>query len=154
MAVDLKQLSRRILEECYGEGKLDYLDQVCDSSFVEHDPLTGDADIEGVKNNIRMYRAAFPDMKPAVLMSVVEGDCVVTQWRFKGTHSGKILGFAATGKPITVEGLSLEKFRGAKLVETINEWDCLSFLQQLGAIPRTETLERVRQETREHRAHV
>lgn len=154
MAVDLKQVSRRIIEECYGEGKLEYLDQICDASYVQRDPLTGDADVEGVKNNIRMYRGAFPDMKPTILMSVVEGDCVVTQWRFKGTHSGKILGFAPTGKAVTVDGLSLEKFRGAKLVETVTQWDCLSFLQQLGAIPRSEALERARLETREHRAHV
>lgn len=152
MATDVKQVSRRILEDVYGKGKLEILDQVCESGFAGHDPLTGDTDREGLKDEVRMYRAAFPDMKPTILAQAAEGDVVTTHWRMTGTHENALLGFPPTGKRVTVEGLTLDRFRGGKVFESFTQWDALSFLQQLGAIPG-DLLDRVREETREQRPH-
>jgi predicted ester cyclase len=135
MAVDVKQASRRILEDCFGKGKLEVLDEVCDRSFRTHDPLTGDADLAGFKDEIRMYRAAFPDLKPTLLGACAEGDVVCTFWRMSGTHRMPLMGVDPTGRQVTVEGMTFDRFRDGKLVESFVQWDTLRFLRSLGVLP-------------------
>ena len=153
MAQDLKQIARRMLEEVYGEGNLETLEFVCDESYIAHDPLTGDADIDAVEDNVRMYRAAFPDLTPTILTAVAEGDTVCMRWRMDGTHENPILGIPATGKRISVEGITISKFRGGKIYESFGQWNTLSFLQQLGVVPGLDALTRTRAEEAEAHPH-
>jgi predicted ester cyclase len=138
MAIDIKQVSRKILEDVFGKGKLEYLDQVCDSSFKAHDPLTGDSDIAALKRDVQTYRAAFPDLTPTVLGLCAEGDTVCMLWRCTGTQQNAFMGVKPTGKKITVEGINFDRYRNGKLVESFSQWDTLHFLQELGVIPRFE----------------
>src|SRR6266540_5257032 len=135
MAVDIKQVSRKILEDVFGKGKLEYLDQVCDPSFKSHDPLTGDTDVDGLKQEAQMYRAAFPDLKATLLGSCAEGDTVSTFWRMSGTHEKPLMGIEPTGNEVTVEGISFDRYRNGKLVESFTQWDTLRFLRSLGVLP-------------------
>jgi predicted ester cyclase len=135
MAVDVKQASRTLLEEVFGKGKYEVLDQVCDPSFKSHDPLTGDTDLAGFKQEVQMYRAAFPDLTPTVLGACAEGDTVCTRWRMTGTHKQPLMGVAATGEKVSVEGISFDRYRGGKLVESFAQWDTLRFLRSLGMLP-------------------
>jgi predicted ester cyclase len=138
MAIDIKQVSRTILEEVYGKGRLEYLDQVCDPSFKTHDPLTGEADLAGVKREVETYRSAFPDMKPTVLGLCAEGDTACMHWRVTGTHQKRFLGVEPTGKKVMIEGISFDRFRNGKLIESFTQWDTLALLQALGVVPRIE----------------
>jgi predicted ester cyclase len=138
MAVDIKQVTRTILEDVYGKGKLEYLDQVCDRSFKAHDPMTGEADLAAVKRQVEGYRTAFPDLTPTVLGLCAEGDVVCLHWRCTGTHQKRFLGVEPTGKKVTIEGMSFDRYRGGKLIESFSQWDTLGMLQSLGIIPRIE----------------
>jgi len=135
MAVDIKQAHRRVIEEAFGKGNVDVFDEICDASFRSHDPVTGDSDLNQEKENCRMYRAAFPDLKPTILSSCAEGDVVVTQWRMTGTHQKALMGIEPTGARCTVEGITLARFRAGKLVEDFTQWDALGLLRQLGVAP-------------------
>jgi predicted ester cyclase len=138
MAVDIKKAHRRLLEEVFGEGNLEAFDEICDSGYLGHDPVTGDSDLRQEKENCRMYKTAFPDLQPTILSSYGEGDTVVTRWRMTGTHREELLGIAATGKRCTVEGISIGKFRSGKLLEGWVQWDALGLMRQLGAAPSAE----------------
>jgi predicted ester cyclase len=138
MAVDIKQAQRRLIEEAFGNGNLDVFDEICDRSYRAHDPLTGEADLRQEKEICRMYRTAFPDLKPTLLGTYVDGDTVVTHWRMTGTHGAKLLDIEATGARCTVEGISIAKFRGGKLVEDFTQWDALGLLRQLGVAPSVQ----------------
>jgi len=135
MAVDIKQAHRRVIEEAFGKGNVDVFDEICDPSFRSHDPVTGDADLRQEKENCRMYRTAFPDLKPTILSSCAEGDVVVTQWRMTGTHQKALMGIEPTGARCTGERITLAGFRAGKLVEDFTQWDALGLLRQLGAAP-------------------
>jgi predicted ester cyclase len=135
MAVDIKQAHRRLIEEAFGKGNLAAFDEICDPGYQAHDPMTGDADLQKEKENCRMYRNAFPDLKPQFLASCTEGDMVVTQWRMTGTHQKALMGIEPTGTRCTVDGISLGRFRAGKLVEEFTQWDALGLLRQLGAAP-------------------
>jgi predicted ester cyclase len=132
MAVDIKQAHRQLLEEAFGKGRLDAFDEICDRGFKTHDPVAGDADLRKAKQDCATYRSAFPDLRCTILAQVLDGDTVVTHWRMSGTHDGTLMGIEPTGARCTVEGISLGRFRGGKLVEDWVQWDGLGLMRQLG----------------------
>jgi predicted ester cyclase len=152
MAVDIKQAHRRLIEEAFGKGNVEAFDAVCDPGYRSHDPVTGDADLRQAKESCRMYRAAFPDLKPTLLSTCAEGEVVVTQWRMSGTHQKALLGIEPTGARCTVEGMTMGRFRAGKLVEEWSQWDALGLLRQLGAAPSLKMGEAGRMS--EQRPHV
>jgi predicted ester cyclase len=139
MAVDLKQTHRRLMEEAFGKGNFDVFDEICDPGYRAHDPMTGDADLRQEKENCRTYKTAFPDLVPTILASYADGETVVTHWRMTGTHEKALMGVQPTGNRCTVEGFSIARFRGAKLVESWTQWDALGLLRQIGAAPAIGT---------------
>jgi predicted ester cyclase len=135
MAVDLKHISRRLLEEAFGKGNLGAFDELCTEGHRSHDPVTGDTDRLGAKQNCRMYRTAFPDLKPTILASFTDGDVCVTRWQMTGTHQGELMGFEPSGTRCTVEGVSIDRFRSGKIDESWTQWDALGLMRQIGAAP-------------------
>ena len=47
--------------------------------------------------------------------------------------AGDDLGVPATGKQVTVTGMSIGRIRDGKLVEGWNNWDTMSLMEQIGA---------------------
>jgi predicted ester cyclase len=138
MAIDMKQQSRRLIEEAYGKGNLGIFDEVCAQDYRSHDPFSGDATLQQEKELCRSYRDAFSDLKPTILASFSEGETVVTHWRMSGTHTGALKGIAPTGAHCTVEGISIGKYRTGRLAETWVQWDALGLLRQLGVSPTAQ----------------
>ncbi len=133
----LKALVRRELEEVYGAGDLDLVDEIVAAAFVGHDPalpepIRGPA---GVKDAVTLYRTAFPDLRLTIERQVGEGELVVTHWTARGTHQGELFGIAPTGKQATVTGISIDRISDGKIAEDWTNWDTLGLLQQLGAVP-------------------
>jgi predicted ester cyclase len=140
MAVDLKQSVRRLFEEAFGKGNVGVFDEVCDPAFRGHDPMIGDTDLRGAKEACQGYKTAFPDLQVAVLASYLDGDCVITQWRMTGTHQRPLMGVEASGRRCTVEGISISRFKGTRILEDWAQWDALGLMKQLGvaAAPMAE----------------
>ena len=144
MAQDLKRIVRRLFEEAWGAGRLETLEFLCDESVVTHDAFSGNSDLDGLEDMIRTFRTAFPDLTPTVLGMIAEGETVCTRWRMDGTHQNPILGVPASGRRVSVDGITVSKFRGGKVYESFVQWNALSLLQQLGVVPGRETLMRPR----------
>jgi predicted ester cyclase len=132
MAVDIKQSSRRLIEEAFGKGNFNLFDEVCDPTYRAHNTLTGDSDLRTEKENCRMYRTAFPDLKPTILASFRDGDVCVTHWRMNGTHQKELLGQPAKGARCMAEGISIDRYKGARMVESWTQWDALGLMRQIG----------------------
>lgn len=79
--------------------------------------------------------AAFPDATARVERMVAEGDTVVVEWTLRGTHKGRLLGIPATGRPITITGVSLMRFREGRPVADTRVWDLGGLLRQIGLLP-------------------
>jgi predicted ester cyclase len=142
---NLKHAARRIIEEVYGEGRVEVLDELCHPGYVSHDPLSGDADLAGVKAYVRLMRACFPDLRTRILGLYADGDTVVTWWRMEGDLARRLLGVEPRGQHITLEGITLSQFEDGRLVEDFSQWDTLGYLRQLGLVqplaPRVGDLE-------------
>ena len=139
MALDIKQAYRRLLDEAFGNGNFEVFDEICDQSFRSHDPVTGDSDLKKVKETARMYKTAFPDLKPTILATYADGDTVIVQWRMTGTHQKALMNIQPTGKQCTVDGVNIGRFRSGKLVEDWVQWDALGLMRQLGVAPPVQT---------------
>lgn len=142
MATDIKQLSRRLLDEVWNKGNYEVLDELMDPSFKSEDPVLGTVDKAGFLESVKAYRSAFPDLKLEIVSLVAEGNFVTTRWIARGTNKGKFLGMEPTGKYAETVGLDLAEVRNEKFISDFNVYDSLSLLRQLGldtvAVPTPE----------------
>jgi steroid delta-isomerase-like uncharacterized protein len=136
----LAEASRQILEQGFNEGKLDLVDQLVSPEAVNHDPAEP-AHLRGVrgpqvfKRTVEMYRAAFPDVQIIVDDVIAVDDKVVLRWHSEGTHRNELEGLAPTGARVSLTGMSVDRWKDGKVVESWSEWDNLGLARQLGAIP-------------------
>ncbi|UCH26260.1 MAG: ester cyclase [Trueperaceae bacterium] len=122
----------RILET----GDISMADEIVAADYVNHNAIPGQkAGLEGYKDVVRSLRTSLPDIRYTIEDQVAEGDKVVTRYTAKGTHQGEFLGVAATGKPITMTALVLQRVVDGKIQESWLELDMLSVLRQMGEIP-------------------
>jgi steroid delta-isomerase-like uncharacterized protein len=130
------EAARRVIEEAFNEGKLEVIDELCTDDFVSHDPLAGDTDKEGVKQQIAGYREAFPDLDFTIDEIFAAGDKVVTRWSAVGTFSKPFMGLEPTGeKGDPVQGIGIDRCVDGKIAETWGQWDTMTFMRDIGAIP-------------------
>jgi steroid delta-isomerase-like uncharacterized protein len=137
---DLSEASRLLLEQSFNEGKFELIDQLVASEAANHDPavpaemraLRGP---EVLKRMASMYRAAFPDLRMIVDDVIAADDKVVLRWHSEGTHRGELAGLAPTGARGSVTGISIDRWKDGKIIETWTEWDNLGLARQLGAAP-------------------
>ena len=130
-----KAIVRRFFEQAWSQGDLSVVDELVatDADNATPDEMPGTA---GIKQFIGLYRAGMPDTRMTVREQVAEGDKVATHWTGEGTHQGDFMGIAATGKRVTVRGISLYRLANGKIVEGYDAWDKLELAEQLGGTPR------------------
>jgi steroid delta-isomerase-like uncharacterized protein len=131
------ETSRRLIEEAFNSGNLDVLDEVYADGFVDHDPLLGDRDVEGVRGSIATYRDAFPDLTITIEDVIAAGDKVVVRWSAEGTFENEFMGHEPTGeKGDPVNGIGIDHFDDdGKIVEAWSQWDMLTLFRNVGAMP-------------------
>jgi steroid delta-isomerase-like uncharacterized protein len=131
------EISRRLIEEAFSEGRLELLDEVCADGFVSHDPIAGDQDVDGVKQSFSGYREAFPDLTFTIDDIFAADDKVVMRWTGVGTFQNEFMGLEPTGeKGDPVTGMNIDRYdEDGKLAETWGQWDTLTFMRDIGAIP-------------------
>jgi predicted ester cyclase len=56
------------------------------------------------------------------------------------THTGAFLGMEPTNKRVSVNGISIQRFVNGQIVAGWDNWDQLSLLVQLGAVPEPKFL--------------
>ena len=106
------------------------------SDFVDHNPSPGQAPgIEGAKQLLGMYLAAFPDLHIHLDWQVAEGDMVVSRMTMHGTNQGKFAGIPATGKEVKFTVTDSARITGGKIAERWGDEDQLGMMVQLGIIP-------------------
>ena len=126
------------MEEAFGQGKPQLVDDLLDPDFVRYDPYIEAGEVRGVetvKENIVWFRNVFPDLTCTIDDQLAEGEKVVSRWTVRGTHQGEFFGVPATGERIEMRGIQIDRFEEGKLVEERAEFDLLGALQQLGAVP-------------------
>jgi hypothetical protein len=72
--------------------------------------------------------------QPVVGRAQIAG--VFAEWTISGTHQGKLMGIPASGRAVTIAGVSIIRFREGAPVEDTRVWDLAGLLRQIGLLPR------------------
>jgi len=130
-----KDLARRTWE-IVNQRNPDLIEESYSPDLVWHEP---DQDIRGyeqAKQFVSSFFDAFPDLNATVDDAMAEGDKVATRYTIRGTHQGATEAFGPpTGRQVELEGITIHRIEGGKIVEEWEKYDNLSMLQQLGLAP-------------------
>ncbi len=135
-AEENKALDRRWYGEVWNQGNVASYEELASPDMVTHGAPPGiTPDFEGVKQAISIHRTGYPDMHFEVEDQLAEGDKVVSRCTLTGTHRGEWVGIPPTGKRVSIETISIQRWRGGKMVEAWLAMDMLGWMQQLGVVP-------------------
>src|SRR5918993_1484376 len=140
-AEENKEKARRMVEEAFGQGRVEIIEEILAPDFVCYDPNSESGEVRGadtIKQEIEWFRNAVPDLTYTVEDQIAKGDKVVTRYTASGIHQGEFFGVAPTGKPIEMTGITIDRFEEGRLVEEWPEYDLLGAMRQVGAIPDPE----------------
>jgi predicted ester cyclase len=80
------------------------------------------------------FLAGFADLRIIIEDLIEEGDRVAVRWRATGTLTGHGMGFAPTGRPMTITGMTIARVQNGQIIEGWNNFDVLGMHQQLGTL--------------------
>lgn len=108
--------------------------------YREDTVLHGYAGVEPGLASIKLFYqnaiwAAFPDARVHVEDMIEEGDKLACRFIMTGTHQGTFMGVAATGKAISMPGITILRFEKERCVERWSSADFVGVLAQIGALP-------------------
>ena len=131
-----KAIVQGMIDEIFNKKNVDALGNFMAEDMVDHNPPPTDKPgLEGMKDMMRMYLSAFPDLSVQVEDIIAEGDKVVMRATTSGTHQGEFMGIAATGKKVSFGEIHVIRIAGGKMVEHWGIEDQMGMMQQLGVIP-------------------
>jgi steroid delta-isomerase-like uncharacterized protein len=110
-----KAILASFLKEVWSDGAVERCGAYLAETYtIHHDP--GDPwegcclDLDGFKGRLLRSRAPFPDQQFHVQDMIADTGRVIATWRWSATHTGDCMGFAATGKPMTMSGATVYYF--------------------------------------------
>jgi steroid delta-isomerase-like uncharacterized protein len=132
-----KATFRRYVEEGWAKDGVEVADEVFAEGYVAHQPDGSEQERgpEDVKQFLRQYREAFPDLQITIEDQIAEGDKVVIRLTASGTHQGEFMGIPPTGNRAAWTEIHVCRIADGKLVEHWANLDQLGMMQQLGVVP-------------------
>ena len=128
-----KAIYRRYIQQVFNEGRVDLLDELLAPSYIFHEAPPGTLPgADGIKQVVSMFRAAFPDLEITIDDQIAEGDQVCSRATTRGTHQGEIFGIPATGKVVTMTGITIVRIIDNRIAESWVKNDVMSLMNQLG----------------------
>lgn len=112
----------------------DLVDQFVAEDYVNHNPFV----VDGREANRRFWTgffAALPDLSATMEDLVIAGDRVVGRFVYRGTHTGELMGIAASGHAVEMRSIDIWRLQDGMLAEHWDELNLLQMFQQMGALP-------------------
>jgi predicted ester cyclase len=130
-----KACIRQYIEQVWGQAN-DTADQgLLAPDYVDHTPPPGIApDRAGHRENLRIFRTAFPDAQFSIDDLIGEGDTVVARWAMHATQQGPFYRIPTTNRRCTLTGIDIYRLVGGRIREVWHEQDVLGMLRQLSLI--------------------
>lgn len=129
-----KALVTRLFREGFSGGNLEVVEEIFAPDIQLIDPNLPPG-IEGIKAIVRKNNEAFAGWSFTLHDVLAVDDKVVVRWTGSGIHVASFMNEAPTGKRVQLNGLSIYRIAGGRIV---TDWvipDNLQFLVQLGIIP-------------------
>jgi steroid delta-isomerase-like uncharacterized protein len=135
MAQDNAAIVRGFADEVITKGNIEAAAEYVWENVVEQVPLPGQGPgLNGLKDIIRAMRTGFPDVVFSIQEQIAEGDKVASRFEWTGTHKGEFLGIPATGWPVRVWGVVIDRLEDGRIKDTRIIMDTLGLMVQLGVV--------------------
>jgi steroid delta-isomerase-like uncharacterized protein len=128
----------RSMTEAINQRNLDALDELVAADVRRHCAATPGVvvgNLEEFKAFLRSDFATVPDSTQEIQQIFGSGDRVATRAIYRGTQTGPMGPFPASGKPLELPFLAILRIEEDKVAEIWVEWDNLAALGQLGFWP-------------------
>ena len=130
------------LWEHFESGAVDRLHEICEPDLLTTMP--GSPPLHGPQATVdvlRMYIAAFSDMKHEVLETIESEDGIAVRLRVSGTQTGAMQmpqsTLPPTGRSVVWDSENFVKIRNGRIAEWRTYYDQLEALKQLGLMTET-----------------
>lgn len=132
---NLVKLGHRFAE-IMSSHDLSRLDEIKAPHYVNHNAFA-EPGLEGSKKVLGAIIAGVPDLKVTAedVFVSADGSRVVGRYRYEGTHTGNLLGYAGTGNPFIMRSIDIWRVEDEKFVEHWDELNTLDVFIQIGAVP-------------------
>jgi steroid delta-isomerase-like uncharacterized protein len=136
MPTDNKAIVRRLYEEVWNKRRLEVVDELISPSHALNDPIVSGSQTgpELYKRRVVEFTASFPDLCFTIEDMIAEKGKVVVCWTISGTHKGEFMDIPATGRKVSVEGITIHHVTNGKILDSYARWDALGLLRQLGYV--------------------
>jgi steroid delta-isomerase-like uncharacterized protein len=129
-----KRVVRDFVEVVLNQARLDAAGDYVAEDVVEQVPFPGQGPgLAGLKDVVAALHATFADMHWSIEEQFAEGDKVLSRFVWTGIHRGPFFGVPATGRPVEVWGMVIDRLEAGKIKETRILMDGLGLMRQLGA---------------------
>lgn len=127
----VQEFHDRILNESRYDLSRDLVHDDAVFSLNQHGELVG---IEAFKQHLSPITNAFPDLAYTTLGLTEENNIVTLYWEANGTQTNPLGNIPATGKKVTVRGLSLFYVKEGRIQENIVFYNEMEIPKQLGVL--------------------
>ena len=137
MAVERAAFLTTWFDEIWNKGRLNAIEELFAGDGVMHGLGEAGGDVAGpaeFRRFVERLRGAFPDIEVKVEQVIDDGELIASRWVATMTHQGDHLGVPASGKRVSVTGMSMARLRDGKMVEGWNNWDTMALMEQIGAL--------------------
>jgi len=129
-----KALVGQYLDEVWQKRNPAAVDEFLAPNYKRYlSPTASPLTLDGQRQRLAGFRAAFPDIQLTIEDMFAEGDRVAFRSTIRGTHQGVFQGIAPTGKHVMVALIDVVRVENGKVVEHWGGPDLWDLLQQLGA---------------------
>ena len=130
-----KAIVRRYFEEVLSGRDIALADDLLAEELDTHGRFPGQrAGREGLKEVIRSFHGACPDLDVKIEDMLAEGDRVATRWSAAGTVEADLFGIAPGGQELILGGIVIHRLAEGRIVEQWAGRDDLSWMGKLGLV--------------------
>lgn len=129
-----KAIARRYVDEVANRRNLAAIDELIAADYLHHSYRGISLAQRGpafIRDDVAALSAVFAEAQWTIEDLIAEGDRVVYRWTAQGIHQGEYMGIAATGKAVTMTGITILRIENGTIAERWGNADQLGLVRQL-----------------------
>ena len=130
-----KAMIQHYFEDWATHGDKSAADRLIATNVVLHNPPAILHGLEEYKMRMAAFHKAFPDLRYTIKDQIAEADKIAVRWTLRGTQLGEYQGRPASGKKMSITGVSVFRIADGKIQEITVNMDRLGMMEQLGWLP-------------------
>jgi steroid delta-isomerase-like uncharacterized protein len=126
-----KAVVRRFIEEIFGHGNLDAVDELAAEDFTPHTWGPMPRGRAALREAMHRVGSGVKDARFEIHDMIAEGDRVAVRLTSSARHTGTFMGQPPTGRRYSIDEMHILRLRDGQVIEHWHEFDKGTLLEQL-----------------------